>query len=111
MLDACLQRTRHSENGIWLCGNANTNGGCIWLVVDLGLPIVDLVLLGYGQIGLHTALGIKELDFSTAFDEAVRNLKSRFEFPGAYTLLLNCQELAEGYVCGGGLGWVTFDEG
>lgn len=53
----------------------------IRLVVDLGLPVVYIILLRHRQVRKHGALGIEELNLGATLDEAVCNLQFWFEFP------------------------------
>lgn len=94
-----LQQTRKSEERIGFRGHADADQGVVGFVVDFCFPVVDLVLLGYRQITLNTALGIEELDLGTALDEAICDFQLRFKLPSLYTLLLNCQELRKRNVC------------
>ena len=75
-------RTRQPEQRIRLRRQPNTDGRVLRLVIDLRLPVVDLVLLGDGQVGLHAAFRIVELDLGARFDEAVCDFELRLEFPG-----------------------------
>jgi len=90
-----LQHTRESEKRVGFGGHANADKSVVGLVEDFCFPVVDLVLFGYRQITLDTALGIEELDLGTALDKAVCDFQFRLKLPSLYTLLLNCQELRE----------------
>ena len=74
-------RTRKSKERIWFRGHADAYHRIIWLFVDLGLPVVNLILLGHGQVAHDSAFGIKELDFGPRFDKTVCDLQLRFELP------------------------------
>jgi hypothetical protein len=89
----CVVFTWQSEQRVRLRGQANGNAGSLGLFVDLGLPVVDLVLLGDWEVALHTAFGVEELDLGAALDKAVCNLELRLKFPCRDALFLNCEEL------------------
>lgn len=63
--------TRQSEKRVWFCCETDADHGRVGFVVYFGFPVVDLVLLGDWKIGLHTALGVKELNFRAPFNETV----------------------------------------
>lgn len=63
--------TRKSEKRVWFCCETDTDHGRVGFIIDLGFPVIDLVLLGDGKIGLNTTLRIEELDFCARFDKTV----------------------------------------
>lgn len=48
-------KTGHAKERIRLGGDADTDCGCIGLVIDLGFPVIHIVLFGNGKVGLNTA--------------------------------------------------------
>lgn len=88
-----MGHTRHSEQRIRFGTDTDPDHGRLGLIVDLRFPVVDLILLRDGQVGLYTTLGVEELDFCAPFHKAVCNLQLRLELPGGDTLLLNGEEL------------------
>jgi hypothetical protein len=64
-------RTWQTKQGIRLRGHADADQAVLWLVVDLGLPVIHFILFWYRQVALNAALRIKELDLGPGLDEAV----------------------------------------
>jgi hypothetical protein len=80
--------TRQSEERIRLGSHADTEKSVFGLFVDLGFPVVDIVLLGNREIAHDGAFRVKEFDFGTSFDKAVGDLQFRLKFPCGDTLFL-----------------------
>jgi hypothetical protein len=89
----CVVFTWQPEQRVRLRGQTNSNAGSLGLFVDLGLPVVDLVLLGDWKVALHTAFGVEEFNLGAALDKAVCNLELRLKLPRRDALFLNCEEL------------------
>lgn len=85
--------TRESEKRVRLGSHADTDDTALGLLVDLGLPIVHVVLFGYREIAQHGALRVKELDLCASLNKAVGNLKLRLKLPCGDALFLNCEIL------------------
>lgn len=83
------RHTGQSEQRIGFCGHSNAEQGILRLFVNLGFPIIDIVLLGNRQVAHDGALGVEELDFRTGLDKTVGNLQLRLKLPGRNTLFLN----------------------
>lgn len=81
--------TRHAEERIRLGGHADAQEGRLRLVVDLGLPVINIVLFWDGQVAHDGALGVEELDFSTGFDETISDFELGLELPGRNALFLD----------------------
>lgn len=90
--------TRKSKQRIRLGGHANRDQRALGLFVDLGLPVVDVVLLGHGQVAHDGALGIEEFNLGSGLNEAVCNFQLRLKLPGRHALFLDGKELREGNI-------------
>ncbi len=66
--------TGHSEQWIRFSGKPNSDNSRVWLVVDLGFPVIDFVLLRHRQIALNAAFRVEEFNLGAAFYKAIRNL-------------------------------------
>ena len=66
--------TGHSEQWIRFRGKTNSDNSRVQLVVDLGFPVIDFVLLWYRQIALNAAFGVEKFNLGAAFHKAIRNL-------------------------------------
>ena len=66
--------TRKTKQRVRLGRHANGEQRVLGLLVDLGLPVVDVVLLGDGQVAHDGALRVEEFDLGAGLDEAVGNL-------------------------------------
>lgn len=86
---------REPEQRVRLRGHADAEQCVFRLVVDLCLPVVNLVLFGHRQVTEHSAFGVEELDLGAALDEAVGDFKLGLEFPGGDTLFLDSKVLGE----------------
>ncbi len=84
-----MRPTWESEEGVRLGSHADAEQGRFGLFVDLGFPVVDVVLFRYGQVAHDGAFGIVKLDFGAAFDEAVGDFEFRLKFPSRDALFLD----------------------
>ena len=90
-----MMHTRHAEEGIRLGSHTDAQEGILGLLVDLGLPVVNVILLGYREVAHDGALRIEKLNFRSAFDKAVGNLKLGLEFPSGDTFFLDGEILRQ----------------
>ena len=104
-------QTWQTEQWIRLGGHANTDQAGIRLIVDLGFPIVDFVLLRDWQITLNAAFGVEEFNLCSCLDEAIGDLKLGLKFPSRHTFFLYCKELGERNVGLYGLRRICLDKG
>lgn len=105
------QQTWQPKERIRLGSHADTEQCVLSLLVDLGLPVVDVILLGHGQVGEHGALRVEELDLGAGLDETVSDLELGLKLPGRDALFLDGQVLRQRDLRLGRLGWVVRDEG
>ena len=77
-----------AEERVWLSSHADAKQSVFRLFVNLGLPVVDVILLGNRQVAHDGALGVVEFDFGTGFDEAVCDLELGLKLPGGNALFL-----------------------
>lgn len=85
--------TRQSKERVWLGGHTNSNKRVLGLFVDLGLPVVDVVLLGHGQVAHDGAFGIEKLNLGSGLDEAICNFQLGLKLPGGHALFLDSKVL------------------
>lgn len=84
-----------AEQRIWLRRQADTNHGRLGFIVELGFPVVYLVLFRNREIALHATLRVEEFNLRPGLDEAIRNLQLRLELPCRDALFLYRQELRQ----------------
>lgn len=105
------ERTRQSEERVGLGRHADADESRLWLVVDLRLPVVDVILLWDRQVALDATLGVEELDLGASLDKAVGNLEFWLKLPCGNAFFLDRKELGERYIRLHRLGGVCLDEG
>ena len=89
------KRTRQSKKRIGLGSHADADERSLRFVVNLRLPVVNVILLRDRQVALDATLGVEELDLGASLDKAVGNLELRLKLPCRHALFLDRKELGE----------------
>lgn len=82
-----------AEERVRLGSHANTEQGAFGLFVNLGFPVVDVILFGNGQVAHDGAFRVVEFDFGSCLDKAVCHFELGFKLPGGNALFLDGEVL------------------